>query len=169
MIKKFLSTDFQSINWQDFFIIDDETYNIIDVNWKFIKNLFLKQLTLENYFKVCSDEDFNQHLFNLLNYIKTTHNNYFTLLAQIEPQPFNTLFYRLEKTYSKELQEKVIGLFFEKDEKGLIPLQIIAQNNPEILTRLFGFIDSDPCHQAIIQALFMKHSELIRDSFVYTS
>ena len=169
LIKSFLSADFQTIDWQDFFIIDDESYNIIDVNWEFIKNLFFKQLTSENYFKVCSDEEFNQHLWNLLNHIKTTHNNYFTLLAKIQPKTFNTLFYRLEKKNSKALQEKIIALFFEKDETGLTPLKVITRKNPEILTRLLDFIDSDPCHLALIQALLIKHSDFVGDSFAYAN
>lgn len=165
LIKKFLSSDIKNTHWKDFFIIHDETYNIIDVNWEFIRTLFLKQLTSENYFKICSNEDFNQHLLNLLNDIKNTNNNYFTLLAQIQPKSFHILFHRLEKAKSKELQEKIIALFFEKDETGLSPLQLISRNDSDILTRFFYFIDSDPCHQKIIQALLIKHSHMIWDNF----
>lgn len=169
LIKKFLTSNYQDTDWADFFNYDDDVIGILDINWEFIRTAFFKQLTSENYFKVCSDEDFHRHLLNLLNHIKATSNNYFTLLAQIEPKSFNLLFYRLEKRPSQALQENVIDLFFEKDETGLTPLQVIAQNNPEILTRFFSFIDSDPKLQAHIQALFIKHSNLIGESFVYAS
>lgn len=166
-IKKLLDSDLQNTDWKDFFIIND--YNITDINWEFIKAIFFKQLIKENYFKIYADEEFNQHLLNLINHIENTNDNYFRLLAQIQPKSFYLLFKSLEKNQSKESQEKLIPLFFLKDETDLAPLPLIVHNNPEILKRFFCFTDSDPYSKKITQTLLIEHKNMTWDSFVFAS
>lgn len=170
LIKKFLSSNYYNTHWE-FFIFDDEITceSVVDINWEAIKTAFLKQLIEEKYFKLCSEEDFSQYFLELLTHIKSTNNNYFTLLAQIQPIAFYLLFHRLEEANSKEMQKEIINLLFKKDKMGITAIQLIAQNNPEILERFFRFIDSDSCNQKLIQTFLIEKNDMVWDSFVYAS
>jgi hypothetical protein len=145
LIKKYLtSTDFQNFNWINFFIIDEETSLILDINWEFIKQCFFKQLLKENYFAIPSFDDFCKNLSPLLTYKNKQDWNYLMLLAHYPSASLSLLFYYLRaypNSVTEEIKVKLIRLFFEKNKMGQNAVQLAAQHHPDSLIVLLDFID----------------------------
>lgn len=143
LIKKYLSPAFQAIDWQNFFIIDEESFHILDIHWEVIKQYFLESLLQENYFATSAFDDFCKNLSPLLSYKNSQDWNYLMLLAHYQPDSLKLLFYYLQKytNASIKLKEQLIPLFFAKNKMGQNAMQLAAQHHPETLLPLLDFID----------------------------
>lgn len=145
LIKRYLpSSDFQTTDWPNFFIIDDESYLILDINWKFIKQCFFDQLLQDKYFAIASFDDFSKNLLPLLSYKSSQRCNYLMELAHYWPESLKLLFYYLQNhpgEVTEEIKKQLIPLFFAKNKMGQNAVQLAAQYHPDSLIVLLDFID----------------------------
>lgn len=146
-IKKYLpSSYFPNLGFSDFFLIDEENYHILDVNWKLIEQCFF-DLLRKNYFALPSFDDFSKFIVPLLSNKNKQAVNYLMLLTQFQPESLNLLFYYLSKypnnETTKEIKKNLIPLFFEKNKHGQNVIQLAAQYQPTSLQALVNFIDRE--------------------------
>jgi hypothetical protein len=144
LIRKYLGADFQNIDWQDFFILDEESFLVLDVNWKLIEEYFFKQLLKENYFTIPSFDNISENLLQLLAYKNSQDWNYVWLLARYAPETLKLLFYYLRaqpNSVTEKIKEQLIPLFFKKNNMGQHVVQLAAQHHPDTLIPVLDFID----------------------------